>query len=249
MATKRTDMKPFFEFLDTQVNNHSIYCLGTQGETVASLTINKIVSLEDGKANAARVLRHIAELLPTSSFDINKAKSFDCSGLGCNYLQNITGVYTYDHKANDMYKECVEIPMNKLQPGDFVFGHFYTDGRAGHVGYVDADGYIVEARGRDYGVVKRKVADGDWTKAGRPNVWNYEMHRALKRGDIGTDVGQLQARLKHFGYDCGTVDNDFGVKTYNALARFQEAKYPKAPEIGVMDKKTAKKLGFTLVTS
>ena len=248
MATKRIDMKPFFEYLKKEAENKSIYCLGAQGEIAGTIDTNFIASHEDSLKNASRVLKHLADLVLDATWKRNVARAFDCSGLGGYYLQNKMGVYTYDHRANDMFKECVSVPEKYRQPGDFVFAHF-TEGRAGHVGYIDDEGMVIESKGRDDGVVRRPFAAGGWTVVGRPNIWNYEMHRALKRGNVGQDVGQLQARLKHFGYDCGTIDDDFGIKTYNALARFQEAKYPKAPEIGVLDKKTAKKLGFTFIVS
>ena len=239
------EMKPFFDYLKKEVNNRSIYSLGMQGQIAGTLTIDKITSNEDSLKNAARVLKHVAELLPDTTWKRNVARAFDCSGLGCYYFQDQLKFWKYDHRANDMYKECVSIPVDKRQPGDFVFGHFTSEGRAGHVGYIDDEGMVIEAKGRDDGVVRRAYTAGDWTKVGRPSFWIYNMTRELKAGMKGEDVGQLQARLTHLGYPCGTIDNDFGKKTATALELWQKAYYKKAPEYGVMDKKTAKKLGFT----
>lgn len=245
MATKYAEMQPFFDYLKNEAKNRSVYCLGAQGEIAGALTTDFIASHEDSLKNAARVLKHLADLVIDTTWKRNIARAFDCSGLGSYYLQNKLGVWSYDHRANDMYKECIIVPASNRQPGDFVFAHFTSAGVAGHVGYIVDDGTVIESKGRDDGVVCRSFAAGGWDYVGRPKIWNYTMRRALKRGNVGQDVGQLQARLKHFGYDCGTCDDDFGVKTYNALCRFQNDKYPKAPEKGVMDKKTAKKLGFT----
>lgn len=46
----------------------------------------------------------------------------------------------------------------------------------------------------------------------------------LRRGSTGEAVKTLQTRLNALGYDCGTVDGIFGVKTYNAVVSFQTAR-------------------------
>lgn len=43
-------------------------------------------------------------------------------------------------------------------------------------------------------------------------------------GSRGEDVKTLQAQLNALGYDCGTVDGIFGIKTYNAVVKFQTAR-------------------------
>jgi hypothetical protein len=240
---KYIEMKPYFDYLDTQVKNKSIYCLGGQGEIVGKMTVDFICSNESSLANAARVLKHIANVITDKEFKRNIAMIFDCSGLGSYWFQK-EKVYTYDHTANAMYKETVPIPVDKRQPGDFVFGHF-SNGKAGHVGYLEDGDMVVEAKGRDDGVVKRKFEEGAWTKVGRPDFWAYKMKRDLKNGNTGKDVGQLQARLTAFGCPCGTIDNIFGKKTEAAVKKFQEVHFKKAPNPGVMDKETAIKLGFT----
>ena len=46
----------------------------------------------------------------------------------------------------------------------------------------------------------------------------------LRRGSTGEAVKTLQTRLNALGYDCGTVDGIFGIKTYNAVVSFQTAR-------------------------
>ena len=244
MAQKYIDMLPYLTYLAEQVLHKSIYLWSGQGEVVDTLPVGKIISMENSRANAARVLTHLAELAKDPDWFAKNAKAFDCSGLIVYWLLNIEKVYTWDHTANDIWKECVEIPEGNQQPGDFVFSSFSSAGRAGHIGAVVEDGTVTESRGRDYGVVNRKFSAGSWKKIGRPAFWAYKMNRVLKNGSRGNDVGQLQARLKHLGFDCGTVDNIFGSKTKSALTNFQKKNYPSAPEFGVMDKNTAKKMGF-----
>ena len=43
-------------------------------------------------------------------------------------------------------------------------------------------------------------------------------------GSRSEDVKTLQAQLNALGYDCGTVDGIFGIKTYNAVVKFQTAR-------------------------
>lgn len=45
----------------------------------------------------------------------------------------------------------------------------------------------------------------------------------LKNGSTGTEVRQLQQRLKDLGYYTGSVDGDFGTGTENAVIAFQKA--------------------------
>ena len=45
--------------------------------------------------------------------------------------------------------------------------------------------------------------------------------RNLSRGDTGNDVKYLQWGLGKLGYDCGTIDGDFGPATESALKSFQ----------------------------
>lgn len=46
----------------------------------------------------------------------------------------------------------------------------------------------------------------------------------VRSGSRGEDVKTLQTRLNALGYDCGTVDGIFGIKTYNAVVKFQTAR-------------------------
>lgn len=45
----------------------------------------------------------------------------------------------------------------------------------------------------------------------------------LQRGDSGSAVKDLQAKLNKCGYDCGTADGIFGAKTESAVRKFQKA--------------------------
>jgi hypothetical protein len=54
---------------------------------------------------------------------------------------------------------------------------------------------------------------------------NFEIGlRELAKGDEGDVVRALQILLNGHGYNCGTVDGDFGAKTDNAVCEYQQDK-------------------------
>lgn len=139
-------------------------------------------------------------------FDIeklNKPVNTDCSGLVrvcCNYAGiNVGNFTTYNEvsvlKATgefEVYTDAAHCASeNLLLRGDILV----TDVK-GHTAVVLSDGNGVEQK-LDLGA------------------------RTLRKGSIGTDVADLQKRLNALGYDCGTVDGDFGTKTEAAVKRMQ----------------------------
>lgn len=63
-------------------------------------------------------------------------------------------------------------------------------------------------------------------------------------GQSGEDVRRVQQKLKQYGYFSGTVDGQFGQKTYDAVVWFQKKNGLKAD--GVVGDSTAAALGITL---
>ncbi len=50
---------------------------------------------------------------------------------------------------------------------------------------------------------------------------SHEKFPILRKGSKGYYVGYVQEKLSSLGYNCGTVDRDFGSKTENAVEEFQ----------------------------
>ena len=106
---------------------------------------------------------------------------------------------------------------------------------------------MIESRGRDYGVVKRKVSEGNWASGGRLD-WFDDVAPVLTRnlkyvkGNImtGNDIKLLQEQLNKLGYNCGEVDGEFGTKTRDAVIKFQ--KDNKLTDDGIVGQKTWSKL-------
>ena len=98
--------------------------------------------------------------------------AYDCSGLGCYWLYNLTHLYKCDVNANTMMGRC-EMRTEQPKKGWWVFR---LDGkRASHIGYMVDEEYLIEAKGRKYGVVKTKFRAKDWNCWGIPKVFEKEI--------------------------------------------------------------------------
>jgi hypothetical protein len=178
----------------------------------------------------------------------------DCVGLIKGYLwsDSPTGVPKYnsaqDKSAKGMYNAAVTKGGNSTfpgKPGILVF-KTKTTGSSGihHVGIYDGEGYVYEAKGHAYGVVKTKYKAEDWKywaqcpyteadeektteDAEEDHKGDYTMEmRNLKKGCKGEDVKALQILLIGRGYSCGKygADGDFGDDTRSAVKKYQKDK-------------------------
>lgn len=98
--------------------------------------------------------------------------AYDCSGLGCYWLYNLTHLYKCDVNANTMMGRC-ELRTDPPKKGWWVFR--LDENRASHIGYMVDDEYLIEAKGRRYGVVKTKFKTKDWNCWGIPKVFEKEL--------------------------------------------------------------------------
>lgn len=147
-----------------QVEHCSPYVWGGQGEKLSKLTALKLAQMETSADNAARVIKFIFNHLKL--FD-KHTKIFDCSGLICCILI-YAGVLKAgsDYTAAGLYGKFNKILIAARRAGDLIYK---TDGSGSitHVGICLSDTEVVEAKGRDYGVVISTI-DGSWTRANRP---------------------------------------------------------------------------------
>lgn len=96
--------------------------------------------------------------------------AFDCSGLISRYLQD-NGIVTSKRNCNHLWRMCRAVKKAELIPGDLVFrgkpGDMY------HVGVYAGKGRVIEAKGRDDGVILRGIdagGTGYWDCFGRLEV-------------------------------------------------------------------------------
>ena len=101
--------------------------------------------------------------------------AYDCSGLGMYWLQNLKHIYDRDANANTLMGRCSGLTaMSNPAKGWWVFRQD-SNGKATHIGYMVDDEYLVEAKGRRYGVVRTKFRARDWTIWGIPDVFYDEI--------------------------------------------------------------------------
>lgn len=231
------NLKEFISYLKEQVRNHSIYVWGAQGQLGSAVTEAWIRRKETDAENCAKAIAFWKKQCSAGYGDMLRA--FDCSGLGMFWLQNVKGLLKSDTNANGLYRRCRKIGKAELRPGDFVFK--VISGKATHIGYVvDTELNVIEAQGRDYGVVKRALSEGAWNAYGRPGFWteaeineveenspsiptSYVFSRILKYGCRGEDVVELKKLLTDKGYG----GFEFGNKNFLSLTKKRVKAYQK----------------------
>ena len=152
-----------------EVTNNSLYLWGGQGESVLKTTPEKLLKMETSSANAARILKTLAGKL-TNGINMSKAKYFDCSGLVTKILQDL-GIIgkEEDFTADGIYKNlCKAIKKEDLKAGDLVF--ISNGKKMTHVGIYEGDQIVIEAAGRDLGVVSRLINKNSWNAYGRVKI-------------------------------------------------------------------------------
>ena len=163
---KVTKVEKIVYYAEQQVHHNDPYVWSGQGEKLKSLTVLKLCEMETTVENAKRVIEYIYN--NRVHFD-SKTKIYDCSGLACKALEYAGIVKSgFEATANDLYLKYGKVPIGKRQKGDLIF-KINKAMIATHVGIVYDEFYVIEAKGRDYGVVKSKI-DSSWNACNRPIV-------------------------------------------------------------------------------
>lgn len=156
------------DFVKGQVGQ--VYVWGGHGQY--NLTDAQIRSMDTSHANAQRSIDFIKKL---KTKGVTTYRCFDCSGLISRYLYDL-GLVPSKRNCNHLAGMCGEIhtPANvsaleaALRPGDLVFRK--NSKKYYHVGVYIGGGQVVEAKGRDDGVVQRRLdasGGGYWNRWGR----------------------------------------------------------------------------------
>ena len=225
----------FTEYLKEQVRNHSIYVWGAQGQKKPTITEAWIRKREKTKRNADRAIAHWKKEVREGYGDVLRA--FDCSGLGVYFFLK-HNMIDHDVNADGLRKLCKTIERSDVREGDMTFR--MNGGRAVHVGYAIDGDRVIEAKGRDVGVVESRISG--WDRFGRPPFYASRELRLTYPYMRGDDVRELQRTLKEQGYDPGQIDGIFGKKTERAVKRFQKASGLKAD--GIAGRRTFFALGL-----
>lgn len=154
----------FVKLAFDEVNNNSLYLWGGQGEEVEKTTPETIEKMETSANNAARVLKCLANKI-NNNCNMKKAHYFDCSGLVTWLLMKLK-VIENDYTAQGLYNNvCVPILEKDLKPGDLCFCS--SGSKINHVGIYAGNRVVIEAAGRDMGVVQRTMSKNNWRLFGR----------------------------------------------------------------------------------
>lgn len=200
-------LEKFLAYLEEQVMNHSVYIWGAQGQKGSEITEEWIRKREPSALNAARAIAFWKKQVKAGYGD--KLRAFDCSGLGvCFFLQN--GLLKKDTTADGLMKLCTRISEKELRPGDFVF-KTYASGKAYHIGYVVDDKLnVIEAKGRDAGVVKGTLKG--WNVYGRPPFWKEESYIAENHKPSTSGQAALK-RMKRYTVEIGVYSQQEEAET------------------------------------
>lgn len=159
-------IEKLIELAKKMVKYHCIYLWSAQGQHVCKLTCAKIRKMELSGAEAARVMRRIADIM-AQGFYSSSTRAFDCSGLICwLFVKICLEAKGFDLTANGLLNRYQRLStMADLTAGDLVYK--LKDGKAVHVGLYIGNGMVIEAKGRDAGVVISTLSDS-WAAANRP---------------------------------------------------------------------------------
>lgn len=213
----------FIDYLKSHVGD--AYVWGAQGECISTMKdyASWVKRMETSTKNYNRAMAFIKKA------DKKPLYAFDCSGLGVYFLLE-KGLIKSDTTSRGLYSACKKITREELQVGDFVFRHngVYIH----HVGYYIGGGKVIEAMGRDAGVVCRDInASGTsyWNRYGRFEKLNksapkgFVFTRNLKYGCIGEDVKELKKLLANVGYGGLTLTNaNFYGSTRTVVKQYQK---------------------------
>lgn len=161
---KNVDVNEFIKLLDAQVDT-AIYVWGGDGEDLCQMTdpVKWISTKEDSASNYKRAVNLFEKRLAQGK---NPIRAFDCSGLIYWALRTLK-IIDKDISSRGLYRKCKDIDKADLIRGDLVFIYDDEAGEIVHVGAYVGDGYVIDARGRDVGVVRTKLASRKFNRFGR----------------------------------------------------------------------------------
>lgn len=216
-----------------------IYVWGGNGQEA---TPAKIKSMETSATNVNRALKLYEKRLAEG---LDPILMYDCSGLISRYLQN-NGIVSKKRNCDHLAGMCSFVRTSRsdeeMEPGDLLFRwksgeeQYYHVGV--YVGIINGERWAIESKGRDDGVVLRKInASGSsyWNRWGRLAVFAgaqpvaptepaepavLKITTPYMRGD---GIKLLQQALNALGYPCGEDDGICGKNTMAGVNAFVAA--------------------------
>lgn len=155
----------FIQKAETICKRNDPYIWSGQGQLLRKTPIYKMAAMENSEENFRRVAGFIYRKA-SAGFEMTNCRMWDCSGL-VTYLLIKLKVIPGDCNAQGLYDKFTRhLSLDNVAPGDLVFKGKDVN-HITHVGIYTKEG-IIEAKGRDYGVVKSLYKKSDWLIAGDP---------------------------------------------------------------------------------
>lgn len=170
---KQGNITDFISYLIEQVNNHSVYVWGGQGQTYPQIT-EKWIRERESKQGEAAATKAVNYWKKQCALGYEKVlHAYDCSGLGTYYMYNLKHLISSDTTAEGLRGMCEEVQEAKR--GYFVFKQ-KRDGSiaARHIGYMVSDTELVHAAGEGNGIIRIKYKKSDWWKIGKPKMFSFD---------------------------------------------------------------------------
>lgn len=167
-------LNEFIAYLKEQVGQP--YLWGGQHTKLTPSNYISVIAKREAKEENQKLVEAYCKKKFDSGIDVLYA--YDCSGLGVYWLYNLQHIYKSDVNANTMMGRCVD--LDTPEPPEKGWWVFRLDGkRAVHIGYMIDNEYLIEAKGRRYGVVVTKWREGDWDCWGIPKVFEDEIRGSV----------------------------------------------------------------------
>ena len=159
-----TKRKKAIHYASQMVKNGSVYCWSGQGEKIREAGETFVTDHETSADNVKRVNAFIGKSYLDGKLT-RRARFFDCSGLAIESLKYAGVLPTdFDGTADTLYHMFPDPKV--MAAGDLVF-KVTKQNVATHVGILKDLQTVIEAKGRDYGVVESKL-DHSWNGVRSP---------------------------------------------------------------------------------
>lgn len=162
-------LNEFIEYLKEQINEPYVWG-GQHTELTPEDYVEIITKMESSEKYRAQAIEYCENFWEDGH---EVAYAYDCSGLGMYWLQNLMGIYSKDKSANGMMA-VTDLKETLPKKGWWVF-RCNSTGKATHIGYMVDDEYLIEAKGRAYGVCKTAFKSDEWSAWGIPDCFKDEI--------------------------------------------------------------------------
>lgn len=184
----KADISAFCSYLNEQIGQ--VYGWGMQGTLLTPTNYKTVIAKHEKDAsNRAKVERYCEDKFADGATELY---GYDCSGLGMYFLQNLTHTLPHDLSANGMMGQC-ELTESEPKRGYWVF-RTDANGKATHIGYMVSDTDLIEARGRAYGVVRRRYVKRDWHRIGKPSCLEWDEPKPFTHEYVKVRGGSVRVR-------------------------------------------------------